>query len=154
MVMERKEYLVLSLLRKDARDNLTRISRKTGIPVSTLFEKLKKYEQHIITKHTSLLDFSTLGFNLRVQLVIKASKADRERLQQFLVKTPTVNNLYRVTNGSDFIVEAIFKDMTQFQDFTDQLDEYSIKAKQQYYILEDLKRESFLADQELLDILI
>ena len=55
---DNKDLLIISCLRENSRNNLTNISKMTGIPISTIFDWLKKYEGSIIKKHTALLSFS------------------------------------------------------------------------------------------------
>jgi len=54
--VSKKDLIVISYLRQNARETLTRLSRKTHIPVSTIYDKLKLHEHNLITKYTSLLD--------------------------------------------------------------------------------------------------
>ena len=49
--MKKKDQILLSYLRKDARMPLTKMSKKTNIPVSTLFDRLKVNEGQ---KHNSV----------------------------------------------------------------------------------------------------
>ncbi|HIJ01446.1 TPA: hypothetical protein HA363_02255, partial [Candidatus Woesearchaeota archaeon] len=60
----KKDVLLMSFFRNNARENLTRISRITRIPVSTIFDKLRDYEKELVKKHTTLLDFRKLGFDI------------------------------------------------------------------------------------------
>ena len=62
MGFNQKELLIMSHLRENSRKNLTKISKETKIAVSTIFDKIKKYEGGIIKKHTCILDFTKLGF--------------------------------------------------------------------------------------------
>ena len=151
--MEKKELLILAHFRNDARKNLTKISRKTGIPVSTLFDKLKAYEGNLITKHTSLLDFNKLGYDVRVQLILKVRKEQREELQDFLMKHFTVNSFYKINNGFDFMVETLFRNMHEYHQFNENLDNFGIQKKHEFFILQELRREAFLNDEELIDIM-
>ncbi|MEM4756249.1 MAG: Lrp/AsnC family transcriptional regulator [Candidatus Woesearchaeota archaeon] len=151
--MEKKEILFLANLRKNARKNLTTLSRLTGIPVSTLFEKLKRYEGNLIKKHVSIIDFTKLGFHVRAYIALKVHKQERDKLRSFLEHSPLLNCLYRITNGYDFLLEALFKNISEFQDFLDELDNFKIQAKQQFYILEEIKRESFFSDEQTLLLL-
>ena len=48
------------------------MSKRLKIPISTIYDKLKKYDGNIIKKHTAILDFEKLGFGIKVmqQLVL------------------------------------------------------------------------------------
>lgn len=145
-----KEMLLISYLRQNARKNLTAISRCTGIPVSTLFEKIKQLERSLIKKHTVLLDFSKIGFDVRVNFALKAGKHAREKIMEFLMKHSRVNSVYRINNGYDFMAECIFRSMKEASEFSEQLEELKVKEVREYYILDELKKESFMSDPELM----
>jgi len=54
-----------------------------------------------------------------------------------------VNNIFKINNGYDFMVEGVFRFLQDFEDFSEDLEEkFSIKEKQMYYIIEDVKREA------------
>ena len=63
--MKTKDMQILCHLRQDARMPLTKMSKKTHIPVSTIFDKIKTYENNLIVRHTTLIDFGQLGYNTR-----------------------------------------------------------------------------------------
>ena len=64
--MDKKELLILSQFRKNARENLTTTSRRIHVPISTLHDRLKKYEGKVIQRHTSILNFGEIGYNLKL----------------------------------------------------------------------------------------
>lgn len=152
-VHTKRDILLMTYLRNNARENLTRISRLTAIPVSTLFDKLKEYEKDIIRKHTTLIDFKKIGFDIKVNMLFKVTRSSREDFKEFLMKNENINSVFKVNNGYDFLVEAIFKDMNDMQRFMEVLEHYNIESKQEMFILEDIKREGFLSDKRQLELL-
>ncbi|MFO8016568.1 MAG: Lrp/AsnC family transcriptional regulator [Candidatus Woesearchaeota archaeon] len=146
--MEKQDFQIISRLRSNARKNLSRISRETGIPVSTIFERLKRYEKELIRKHTALLDFSKLGYDIRVSIILKVPKENRDALKCFLMKQEGINSLYRINNGYDYLVDAVFRNMQEVIDFMETLDEFKAR-KECYYLLEEIKREDFMSDPVL-----
>jgi DNA-binding Lrp family transcriptional regulator len=138
-----KELQIVRHLRANARETLTHLSKKTGVPVSTLFDKLNQYRTNLIVRHTCLLDYTKLGFDLRVQLLIKIPR-ERERFEKYIVEHYQVNCVFRINNGFDYLIEAIFKNMRDFTDFMQALDKFPIKERKEFYVLQDLRREAFL----------
>jgi DNA-binding Lrp family transcriptional regulator len=136
----------MTYLRRNARENLTMISRRTQIPVSTIFDKLKDFEKKIITKHTTLIDFKKLGFDIRINMLLKIPKNFREEFREFIMTNENINSISRITNGYDYLIEGIFRDMNDLQRFSELLERFNIESKQELFILEDLKREGFLSD--------
>lgn len=140
-----KELLLLSHLRSNARESLTRISKKTRIPISTIFDKIRTYEEDIIQKHTSLLDFRKLGFDVKAHVLFRINREHRDDFGRFLLQHPCVNSVFRVNNGFDFIVEVITKTLTELDTFFDETQRYAVEARQEYFVLNDVLREGFLA---------
>lgn len=153
--MKKKDLVIISHLRRNARETLTRMSRKTSIPVSTLYDKLKLHTGNLIMKNTALIDFSRIGFHARANIALKVDREYRAELKEFLIKNNNINSVYKINNGFDFLAECIFKHIKELEDFLELVDtKFKIRNKQVYYIIEDLKREEFLSDPELIDVLV
>lgn len=141
-----RDLLVMSMLRRDARMKLTDMSRKTRIPVSTLFDLISKFrERRLVRKFTALLDFERLGYH-RVVLVLSCGKGQREKLRKVLEAHPNLNSLFRINNGWAFLAEMVFPGVSEAELFLDELDEkVNIVKRNIFYVLKDYKREGFLA---------
>lgn len=147
-----KNKKIISCLRRDARMSLTQMSRKIRIPVSTIFDRLKTSEDNLIVKHTALLNFGKMGFNARANMTIKVGKEYRKELADYLSTHESVNSAYRIMNGYDFLVEGVFKDMHDLESFKESLEErFAIDDTQVYFIVDDIKREEFMAIPELIN---
>ena len=144
--MKKSDLLFLAFLRQDARQTLTNISRKTKIPISTLYDKLRQHEKNLILKHTTLIDFTQLGFNCRAKIMLSAAKDDKEKLKNFLKENNNINRLFKINNGYDFLAEGVFCNVKDLEEFMDGVEhDFTILDKKMFYVIEDLKRESFLA---------
>ena len=142
-------------LRSDARTTLTELSKRTKVPISTVFDKLRNYENKFILKHTTLLDFNKFGFFARANVILKVGKKQVESIREYLSNHPNVNCLYKINNGFDFQVELIFKHMQYLEEFLDQLSsKFIIRQKVVYYLLDDIKRESFMTDLQSSQLMI
>jgi DNA-binding Lrp family transcriptional regulator len=151
--INRKELLIMTLLRKNSRESLTQMSRISNIPISTIYDKIKANEQSIIKKHTCILDFAKLGFNSRASLSIKTINSKKEELKSYLLKHPNVNTIYKINNGFDFWIECIFKNIKDLEDFIEYMEhKFGIK-RQIYYIIDDIKREAFMSDPDLISLI-
>jgi len=139
-----KDLQILKHLRKNNRGTLTGISKSTGIPVTTVYDRIKMLDQNqIIKKSVCLLDFSKLGFHVKAHFALKVK--EREQFLEFIAKQDCLNSLYRINHGFDFLFEAIFRDMNETRAFSEFIEKnFTVLNKQFYYILEDLKQEEFL----------
>ena len=149
----KKELLILSYLRKNARLKLTKLAKLTKIPVSTIFDRIKAGST-FVQKHTTLVDFQKLGFATRAHIMIKGDKQEREGLQNFLLQHKLINSAYRINNGYDFLIEGIFHDLKEVEDFFEEMEStFKIKDRKVYYIINDLKREEFLSNPEYVKLI-
>jgi len=144
----RKNIDLLMQLRRDGRQPLTEISREISMPVSTIFDRVRACKGDMIPRFTCLLDFRRLGFNCRTQMVFRIRKDHRAEMHQYLLRHPNVNSAYKINNGYDFLVETVFRELKEVDEFIEACeDKFSIKEKNVYYIIEDLGRELFLTDK-------
>ena len=58
----KKDTNMISELRKNGRIQLTELSRRNGLPISTIHERLKGYIAQGLVKPSVLLDFVKLRF--------------------------------------------------------------------------------------------
>lgn len=142
-----KDLLLLSQLRRNAREKLTTMSRRTQIPVSTIHEKIKGFNARFVKKHTVLLDFPKLGYQCRAKVLVNAPKEHKLALKEHLEKHANVNSAYKINNGYTYMLDVIFPNLDQLDGFLDELEaEFDVKDTQTYYIIDELKREGFLTD--------
>ena len=149
--MKNHDAIIVSLLRENGRMSLTKMSRMTKIPVSTLYEKIKGLDNGLIRKHTTLIDFSLLGFSARARVLFKVRKTEMQKLKDHLLASPSLNELYKVNNGYDFMAEFIFQTMKEMEEYLDMLGEkYSLEKEEIFYLIDELRREEFLSKAHVL----
>ena len=144
----KRDLLLVTFFRKNCRENLTTISRATKMPVSTIFDKLKEFEKDLVSKHTTIVDFKKLGFDIKLSILFKLGKDSKEEFRKFLITNENVNTVLRVNNGYDYLVEAIFRNMSAVQRFYEQIDRFNIEDKKELFVIEDVIREAFLSNQD------
>ncbi len=143
--MNEKELLLITNLRKNSRATLTKMSKTTNIPISTLYDMLKKTDK--IKRHTCIPDFSSLGFGMRAMFLVSIVPDHKEKLKNYLQQHPNLNGLFKINNGFDFLFEMIYKSMGELEQFNEYLEQhFMLKEKHVHYIIEDITREQFLSD--------
>lgn len=151
--MNKRDFLIISHLRKDCRKNLTSMSKETGIPVSTIFDRIKAHEKGIIKKHTAIIDFSKLGYTTRVNMMLKIRKEQREEAKNYLAKQENVNSIFKINNNYDFLIEGIFENIKELEEFLDRMDDrFEIEAKELYYIVDEIKKEAFMSEPKAVGV--
>lgn len=153
MSMEPRDYTVIGYFRHDARTTLTDMSKTTKIPVSTIYDKLQRFEERdIIKRHTSLVNFDELGYDIRVYLMLSVDQPDYEDVEGFLGDHNKVNSVLRTSNGYDYIAEAIFHDMEEYDAFFSALGEQPVVDCEQHFVMDEVKREAFMKYDEALGV--
>ncbi len=143
-MLSKSDIEIIGILRADGRTKIPQIAKKMKIPLSTLYEKLNN-NKGIIKKHTTLVDFRKLGYFEKVFIVIKVSNRDRLPFQLYMMKNFNMNSLYKINNGHDFMIEAVFEDTREFEKFKEEIEaKFGIKEIESYNVLDDLCQESFL----------
>ncbi|MFH1064323.1 MAG: Lrp/AsnC ligand binding domain-containing protein [Candidatus Woesearchaeota archaeon] len=143
-MLKRKDLMILSYLRNNARQRLTSISRRTHIPVTTIYDNVRRYEKRFITKHSSLIDFKKLGFNAKTKIALKVGGSKAELLT-YLQDHPNVNSLYRTSSDFDVLAELVFRELRDVDEFMETLKgRFDVEKSLVLNITEDLKREDFM----------
>jgi DNA-binding Lrp family transcriptional regulator len=151
--MNIKDYEIIANLRSDARMPLTTMSRKTHIPVSTLFDRLRAYKDEVFLKHTTLINFEKLGFHTRANVMIKVDRDMRDEIRDYLSRHKNINSVFKINNGYDYMFESVFPNIKDLEDFLWLLDQkFKITNKEVYYIIEDIKKEAFMSEPGLTDM--
>lgn len=140
-MLKRNEIILLNEIRKNSRSSITEISKKVNVPISTLFENLKKLEDKVIKKYTSIPDYRKINFSIITTILVKTKNKDV--LLEALKDHHNVNNIERISNGYDILIQAIFSDMKEMHSFLDLVDESKIESKKFFYLLDCIKKEEF-----------
>jgi len=144
-MLRNKEEEFIIHLRRDSRMTLKELSRKTTIPISTLHDKLKRFQNEFIIKHSSLIDFKKIGYSARANIIIKVNAEEKECLKEYLLTHKNINNMFRINNGYDFLLDVIFKDIEDSEKFIEELEtDFKIKKIEVHYLISNLKTEEFL----------
>ncbi|MBU0614460.1 MAG: Lrp/AsnC family transcriptional regulator [Nanoarchaeota archaeon] len=119
------------------------------MPVTTIYDKLRVHEKKYVDRHTTLLDFSKLGMHSKASIAIACDRDSRTGLQDFLMKSPNVNSLYKTNHLHDFVAEVVFKDIGQLHRFTENIEmKFQVTNLYIFSIIEELKKEGFLTSPD------
>jgi DNA-binding Lrp family transcriptional regulator len=154
-MISKKDSEIISHLRNNAREKVTSISKKTNIPVTTIYDKIRVHEKRFLKKHISLLNFQNIGLNAKSQVAIAVERESRDALQKYLMENMNVNSLAKINFGYDFLAEVVFKDAGEVQNFTESLEKnYKISRLHIFNVIEELKKEAFLTKPEHVSLIL
>jgi len=142
IILSEKELSLLRHLRQNSRKSLARVSKESDIPTSTLFDNLRRLESKAISRHVSLLDFQKLGYNVKANFAISASR--KKELKDFLVNSRNVNSVSTLISDYDFFAECVFKDLREMSMFKDEIEKFGILNIHEHFIVEEVAREKFM----------
>jgi len=135
-LLDDKDIAIVGALRKNSRQKLTDISKSTGIPTSTVHERVKRFVKQGM-RLVTLLNYPHIQLPLHCWVLIKSNK--RAELKAFLQAHTHVNTLLIVNNGVDVVAECVFANIKQQHMFLEQLSEYG-KATA-HPVIEEIGRE-------------
>ena len=129
--LKNHERKILQELRKDSRQSLAKISKKTYLNQTKVFRTYKEFEKYL--QPTCIINFQELGFYLRSILIFE--KTDNNL--NILNNSKFMNNLHLSDNDQIF-AEMIFENLGEKYDF---LEQNKLDVIKEYEIIKDLKRE-------------
>ena len=139
-----KKRTFLQHLREDARKKLTSITKKTNIPISTLFDFLQELQGTLFTRSTVLLNYPQLGYHAQAYIFVRVRPECKEKLRKHLLTQSNVNTVHKINNGWDFVVETIHKNIKELDSYLEILEkEYGVEQKEIHYLIDEVKREGF-----------
>lgn len=124
MKLDEKDTKILELLKGDAKLTTSQISKKTGIPITTIHNRIKKLESSgIIKGYTVLVDHKLLGEEVLVYILatvnynISGKKISQEEIARILKSNSAVEEVNILTGMNDMIIKARFSSIAQLNKF-------------------------------------
>jgi DNA-binding Lrp family transcriptional regulator len=155
-MLSKENLQIIAALRKNARRSLVDVSNDIGIPHSTIHQKVREYENKIIKKHTSIIDFQKIGFLSHCFLLLKVPQEHKASLKNYILEHKNLNSLYNINTGYDFLLECVFNDISAQKEFLVYLSTQFHVELQKIDVLSPLVQENFLTQLDkfrLVDLL-
>lgn len=139
--MEKKDWVIISQLRSDARKPVSTISNAVDLCRETVAKRIEKYNS-IIRKYTVLLDFQKIGL-IHVLMNVTIINEDKEVFERYMQQHPCLNTFYQTSKG--YAVEMVFQNALEADKFVTALSSaFAITEKQVWVIEKQLAQECFL----------
>ena len=108
---------ILSVLQRDARASMRRISEEAGVSLGTVSNRVRRLEgAGTIRGHTVMLDPEKSGWELTVFIDLRIQKGRLIEIQEKIAKDPRVYGVYDVTGDFDSMVMARARDRSDLDD--------------------------------------
>ena len=117
-VLDDKDFAIIEELKKNSRMSEQKIARKTGIPMTTVHNRIKKLRDNgVIEEYTIKLNYEKLGKPLIAFVLIKATnQADQKVLLKEVANIPNVYETAMVTGEFDILFKARVKSMEELNE--------------------------------------
>ncbi|MFH1786726.1 MAG: Lrp/AsnC family transcriptional regulator [archaeon] len=125
MGVDEKDLKILGALKENARLTTNQIAKKTGIPITTVHNRIKRLvESGVIKKFTVELDYEKLDKGICAFILMSAAYkdeagvVDQKKLALKLRKYPAVESAYIITGTSDLLLKTRYRNIREMNDFT------------------------------------
>ena len=110
-----KDMLLLDKIQSDCRKSLKEIASEVGMPMSTVHEKIKRFEKTgLIKSYRALIDEKKLGFDVTAFIMastkcVEGEKNFQRKLGETIAALPHVLETHSVSGDWDLLIKAKFK---------------------------------------------
>ncbi len=123
--MDKKDLLIVELLRRDAKLTTSQLSKKTGIPLTTIHNRLKRLESDgVIKGYTIIPDYKKLDRNIAAYILLTISyrsaigeKYSQESIAKEIRRLKGVDEVSIVAGEKDMIAKIRVKDIDELNKF-------------------------------------
>lgn len=124
-MVDKKDIIILKELKRNGRLSAQEISKKTGIAVTTVFNRIKRMEKTgVIKGYAVVADEGKIGRSIAAYILItvdynllKKKKITQQELAVELKGHEFVDEVSMVTGSSDIIVRLRTMDVSQLNEF-------------------------------------
>lgn len=121
MDLDRIDFALLRLLRKNARMPNKELAERTGIAPSTALERVRRLrEARAIEGYHAEIAPAAVGIGLQALVAVRLARHSRELVDSFhdhLLRLPEVLAFYHLAGADDFLVHVGVRDAEHLRDF-------------------------------------
>lgn len=115
--MDETDEKILAKLVENSRMPISKISAQTGIPDSTVSNRLKKLEKsNVIDKYTTILNPEEMGINVTAIIIIQTETEKHENVEKELPKLSEVSQVYSVSGEYDILIKLWAHSLDELND--------------------------------------
>lgn len=117
------DFKILDVLKENSKLSTHKISKKTAVPITTVFNRIKKLEREgLIKKYSVILDEKKLGkiltayIFMRYNMTVWGKALTREELGKQLLVLPNVEEIKYTLGRFDILLKAKIKDIEELNE--------------------------------------
>lgn len=118
--LDSADHQILSILKEDAHTPARTIARKTKLPVTTVYNRIRRLEQEgVIKKYSVVLDHKKIGMPLIAyaflyyDITLWGKKSSRQELKKHLLTLPNIEEVKYTLGQFDILLKFRVKDMDE-----------------------------------------
>lgn len=148
--LDEKDYQIIELLAENGKYSAREISKKSGIPVTTVLNRVKRLEDEGIIKHyAAKLDFQKLGFNIMCYVMAEISyphiqdkNMTHEDIGKLIARYPFVSCVGSLAGNKDIMLRVRARDVAELNKFITQIGKiHGVMKTETNLILEEMQRK-------------
>ncbi len=123
MEIDEKDRLILDVLKANSKLSTSKISKKTGIPIATVHNRIKKMEKEkIILNYTVKVDKRKLGKNITGYVLVHydlsawQKNITEEEFKRRILMLPCVEEVRYLTGRFDLFLKVELQDMNELSE--------------------------------------
>jgi Lrp/AsnC family leucine-responsive transcriptional regulator len=121
-----KDLRLLEMLQKNCRKSLKDIAKKVDMPMSTVHEKIKRFEETgVIKSYRTILNEKKLGFNVTAFIAASTKytggdKKFQRRIGEKVASLPHVLETHSINGEWDLLIKVKFSNVHELGNFVDE----------------------------------
>lgn len=142
--MDETDKKICNILTENSRISISSISKKTGIPNSTISNRIHKLEEKkIIKQYTTVLDHEKIGINITAMIIIQTETEKHENVEKQLPKLEEVTHVYSISGEYDVLIKVEAMNLEELNEIINSkirtID--GIEELRELIVMEELKNE-------------
>lgn len=115
--LHEKDIILLDKIQNNCRKSLKEIASEVGIPMSTVHEKIKRFEKiGLIKSYRALIDEKKLGFDVTAFIMastscVEGDKTFQSKLGETIASLPHVLEVHVISGDWDMLIKVKFKSL-------------------------------------------
>ena len=110
MKLDKKDIQILKILQQNSKISLKELSRKVSLPVTTVFNRIRKFEQNgLIKDYRAIIDPKKVGFDVTAFILVAydvSSKRSQREVARDISKLPFVQEVHIITGEWDMLLKV------------------------------------------------
>ena len=121
--IDKIDQKIIEILKTDAKTSNREIAKKTKLPVTTVFNRIRRLEKNcVIRGYSAVLDYKKLGLKLTAysllhyNISIWGKETSRAELKRQLMALPNIEEVKYIIGQYDILLKFRVRDMDDFND--------------------------------------